>query len=294
MPAPDTDTPTPNRLFVFAMRLALAVYWFTLAAMTHWPSLSIIETPIRAADDPYRLMQQDKPAHLLVFGGLTVLLILARPLGRHRSPKAHALFAGGVALAYAVIDETTQGFSIDRTVSHSDLLANFLGVVGVTLLALTPNRDPKQTAWIHWDALIRLIGYLGAFAVGGALLAITRTVGRETYVLHAVIAAAITLALLRSAPVVPRLPRLTALLICLGVITTVALGELAQGFSGMLFSQSEVLNGELGVLIAMLLWLARLASTDGAAQQQHPPTDDEHELRDKAKTDAAPAPPHRV
>ncbi|XAM01299.1 VanZ family protein [Phycisphaeraceae bacterium D3-23] len=302
MPEPDSDPPAPSRLTLLALRAGLVVYWATLAALTHWPSLSAVESPIRAADDPYRLMQQDKPAHLLVFGGLAVLLILAKPFGKHRSHIATALLATGVALVYAVIDEVTQGFFADRTVSHSDVLANFIGITGVLLLALTPARDPRPTAWVDWKASVRGVSYLGAFALGGALLAATRMVGRETYAIHAVVAAWITLALLRGTPVVPRSPRLRALLVCGAVAATVALGEIAQAFSGMMFSQSEVLYGEIGLLVAMLLWSARLAFVDPLAEVQHKATTAQPDAEATAgdavaldpEPDAVPAPSSRA
>lgn len=302
MPEPTTDTPARQGPRLLVMRVVLFVYWATLAALTHWPSLSVVETPERTADDPYRLLQHDKPVHMLAFGGLALLIILARPFGKHRTAKANALIAAGVALVYAVLDETTQGFAADRTVSHSDLLANFLGITGVLLLALTPTFDMQATRWVHPRSAVRMIAYLGAFAFGCALLAATRMVGRETYVIHAVVATWITLSLLRGTPITPRSPRLSALLVCGAVAATVALGEIAQGFSGMRFSQSEVLYGEIGLLVAMALWSARLARGDAASQQQQPimgevtadPAHDDHADQRPPESDAVPAPSPRA
>ena len=256
---PDSNTLHPSRLFIIAMRVVLGFYWLVLASLTHWPSLSVVDIPMRTADDPMLLVQHDKPIHMLVFAGLAVLLILAKPFGRQRSPRFNLLSAIGVAMAYAILDETTQGFAADRTVSSSDLLANLLGIVGVGLLALTPLRNTDAERTFNMKALLRLLGGLTALVLVGALLSITKSEGREINAIHFVAAVAITIALLRGGPVLPRKPRLSTLLVCSAMSATIALSEMAQGFSGLTFSLTEAFVGEIGLLLAMVLWTARLA-----------------------------------
>lgn len=262
MPEHDTPTPTPdpsaNAGRTRLARLALVVYWPLLAAATHWPSLVLVETqPPRTS--PYSMLQSDKPIHLVSFALLAALLVLARPIGRHRSPNANRLAAAAIALGYAVVDEVTQSFASERTVSMADFLANAIGIVGVLLLALTPaSADPRPAASAVRSARRRMATAVAGIFLGGLLLSASGTVNRETYAVHFVAGAAFALALLRAAPVWPSRPRVSVALACVAVGGTVVAAETAQAFGGLPFSHDEAYYAHIGLLLAMSLWVARL------------------------------------
>jgi putative peptidoglycan lipid II flippase len=258
MPDPSPTNPTPYPGSVRS-RLVLAVYWLLLATSTHFPSSVFGPSEARAPDDPFILFQHDKVSHLLGFGGLALLLYLARPLGRHKGPIPNALATAAIALAYAPLDEFTQGILGNRHVSGSDLLANALAIVGVVMLALTPRRVPTPPKGSAKHGLAVLAGGLSLLALGGLVLAATRTLGRQTDALHLFAAAALAVTLLRRPPVVPGRPRLSAGLIASGVGLTLVGTEVAQAFARLPFARSEVMFGAIGLLIVMAGWSLRLA-----------------------------------
>ncbi|MBT8484772.1 MAG: hypothetical protein KJO43_04270, partial [Phycisphaerae bacterium] len=94
-------------------RYALLVYAVALTVATHWPALTL------GAASPV----SDKLVHALAFGALTILLWRTGWFQRRMTVTL-------VALAWATLDETTQGLPfIRRHVSWPDGIANGLGVV---------------------------------------------------------------------------------------------------------------------------------------------------------------------
>lgn len=272
-PIPANPTPYPGSA---RSRIVLAGYWLLLATSTHFPS-SAFGPPSegRAPDDPFILFQHDKASHLIGFGGLALMLILARPLGARKGPILNTLAAAGIAIAYAPLDEFTQGIIGHRHVSWSDLLANMLAIVAVTMLALTPRRTPAPPTGTKQHGLGIFAGGLSLLALGGLVMAITRTMGREADALHLFAAAALAITLLRRPPIVSGRPRMSAALIGAGVGLTLVGTEVAQAFARLPFSRTEVMFGAVGLLIAMAGWSLRLAfgpATESTPTlRSHPP-----------------------
>lgn len=272
-PIPANKTPYPGSA---RSRIVLAGYWLLLATSTHFPS-SAFGPPSegRAPDDPFILFQHDKASHLIGFGGLALMLILARPLGARKGPILNTLAAAGIALAYAPLDEFTQGIIGHRHVSLSDLLANVLAITAVTMLALTPRRTPSPPTGTKQHGLGVFAGGLSLLALGGLVMAITRTMGREADALHLFAAAALAITLLRRPPIVSSRPRMSAALIGAGVGLTLVGTEVVQAFARLTFSRTEVMFGAIGLLIAMAGWSLRLAfgpATESTPTlRSHPP-----------------------
>ncbi|MEM1353514.1 MAG: VanZ family protein [Planctomycetota bacterium] len=115
------------------IRLILVIYWAGLAALTHWPRLLADDLPPPEPTDLILLVQTDKLFHIGFFGTLNVLLIRARLFGSRHAMPGQLRLSTLVALGYAAIDEWTQGWSAERTVSAGDMLANALGILAVYL-----------------------------------------------------------------------------------------------------------------------------------------------------------------
>ena len=69
--------PSRGRLSRVAL-IALAVYWPMLAVGTHWPNLRLPQAPAHRLQE---VLQVDKLAHLVGFGGLMVLVLLSGLVG---------------------------------------------------------------------------------------------------------------------------------------------------------------------------------------------------------------------
>ncbi len=120
------DQPSPatsvlEKLLDRWSRKTLAVYWPTLALLTHWPYLKI------ANPDIVGPIQLDKLLHVGAFSCLALLLIFARLPSRAVSMRHHVIIGTFVAVVYSIFDELTQSF-VGREVSASDILANLLGI----------------------------------------------------------------------------------------------------------------------------------------------------------------------
>ncbi len=107
-------------------RKTLAVYWPTLAILTHWPHLKIANPEIVG------LINLDKIIHTSAFSFLTLLLIFARLPSRAVAMRHHVVVGTFVAVIYAIFDELTQTF-VGREVSAGDILANLVGIMLVML-----------------------------------------------------------------------------------------------------------------------------------------------------------------
>ncbi len=121
------------------IRLAFILYALTLATGTHWPGL-VIRVP--------SFNYADKVVHFTAFLLWTVLLGLTGWCRVKGSPRRQLFAIGLIAGLYAAVDELTQGLpGVMRTVSASDLAANWLGITfGVlTLIIIGRGRDrPAQ------------------------------------------------------------------------------------------------------------------------------------------------------
>lgn len=112
-----------------AWRVVFGVYVVLLLAGTHWPRLEV----------PGPGARPDLVVHLGAFGVWTGLLTLSAFFGPALASR-NILRAGGVGLAYAVADESTQMLAIfGRVFGLDDMLANVLGssLATLTLLALS-------------------------------------------------------------------------------------------------------------------------------------------------------------
>lgn len=113
------------RATIFGFRVApalLVVYWILIFTGTHLPGSSIKSIDL-----------SDKLMHFIAFTGLSFLLAWSLPrqvAGRISGLLLTAL----VALTYAVIDEWTQGFVVNRSPSVGDFVADSLGIaVGLVI-----------------------------------------------------------------------------------------------------------------------------------------------------------------
>lgn len=107
---------------------AFAAYALLIVTLTHWPGLTI-EGPVA---------RPDLWIHVGVFGGWTVLFAACGWFGPALSAR-NVLLSGAASLAYATVDEVTQGLpGINRHVAVDDWLANAAGIILATagLLAL--------------------------------------------------------------------------------------------------------------------------------------------------------------
>ena len=114
-------------------RAAFVVYALALVTASHWPWLTVVNSPIK---------RPDLIIHLVAFALWTILLARA---GLVRKPIRirRLLLLVLIATAYAGVDEWTQQF-VHRTTSWSDFSANLVGIAlgtGITL-AFPPRPAP--------------------------------------------------------------------------------------------------------------------------------------------------------
>jgi len=100
------------------MRWALAAYAVVLTVATHWPKLDL---PGQQSV-PLGL---DKWMHVLAFGVLAVLIVLARPFACIRRT---VVWGTAMALAYAGLNECTQSLMPGRTFDPLDPIASAFGI----------------------------------------------------------------------------------------------------------------------------------------------------------------------
>lgn len=146
-------------------RLAFVGYWLALTVGTHWPDLQL-QTGVGRFPD--------KLAHILAFGGLTILLLRTRWLGA-------AWLAGLLIVLWAALDEISQALpGLRRTISWQDLIAGQTGVVVVMVWwwALRPLGGPGNRSRLAWQAFLldelfhelRTWALVGLAAAAGAIL----------------------------------------------------------------------------------------------------------------------------
>lgn len=124
-------------------RVAFVCFALAVVTATHWPALQI------ASHGVNRL---DLYIHAATFGTWAFLFICARFFGPSVFTTRNIVGSTLAALAYALVDELTQGIPIlRRTVDPLDLTANATGIllVGLGMLAVarlrrTPDRPDNQ------------------------------------------------------------------------------------------------------------------------------------------------------
>ncbi|HBS29890.1 MAG TPA: hypothetical protein DEB06_10690 [Phycisphaerales bacterium] len=118
--------PAPPRAPRRGARIAFAFFALLLVTATHWPRLTV----------PGPGPRPDLMIHFVAFGVWTGLLIASGFFGAALSGR-NVLVSAGVALAYAALDEATQGLpALGRTAALDDWLANAAGIVAATVGAL--------------------------------------------------------------------------------------------------------------------------------------------------------------
>ncbi len=113
----------------------LAVYWLCLLLLTHWPNLS----PIRG--EPQHL---DKLVHFTLYCVLSGLAAAAFTSPGSPTAKWRMLAVLLVAIAFGLVDETTQPFT-GRDFDWWDWLADILGATtGVLALGAWRRRQTSE------------------------------------------------------------------------------------------------------------------------------------------------------
>lgn len=250
-------------------RVALAVYWPTVAIVTHWPRLDIRIPSGQSLGD----VGLDKVLHFATFALLLTLLLLSRLLGAAHSFAAQLSFAAILAGVYAYLDETTQRY-FERTVSPMDLLANLLGVltaaVVLYLLQRRLTRDDAQGSGIDGTTIARLsLVMLAPFA---AMMLLTPGIGlnipipfqmgpdtgdllelRADYAVHCV-GATVLVWLMASVRPFGRSRPWTARIVAvaLGILIGPAI-EYTQLLVGRGFEYGDLIGHEAGVLLATII-----------------------------------------
>lgn len=254
-------------------RIVLALYWVALAAGSHWPRLALFPPA-----EQERLFQPDKGLHFLAFAGLTWLMIRARVAGRQASGASTVAAAGGTALAYAVIDELTQGWA-QRDVTLSDFAASSVGVLSVVLIYTAPRRSALP-ALVVWSArvlsltcavivLSLALPQSGNNATQLLLGLFTPTWGGIDKPCHFYVALGMTWLLALSCPAGVHRLRLGALVTILAMSLSAPMLEMAQGMTGRGTETADILAHELGFALALGVWAS--ISTIRALRNRHQP-----------------------
>jgi putative peptidoglycan lipid II flippase len=240
------------------------VYWPLLAAMTHWPRLNLPERPAHPLDE---VLQLDKIAHVLGFGLLMVLVLLSG-IGRRLTWSKRCTLALSICLAYALLDELSQAWIPERTVSRADIVANFIAVIGVYLVARQPKRN--EHAWssrfLLWPAILTtpfIIYGLLSPSLMQKLIRLKRTyidpadlpdIGRLDYWSHGVGAFFISIIVFIIWPTASRRPKLATAFALLILVLSGPAVEVMQSFTGRGVQAMDVLGHSYGVLAAMICW----------------------------------------
>lgn len=245
--------------------VALCVYWPLLAIMTHWPNLKLPQRP------PYPLqgvLQLDKLAHVVGFGGLMTLLLMSG-LGRRLSWTMRCAVMLGICLAYAVADELSQHPLPGRTVSVADLTANFVAIIGVYLVARQPKRcEDRRVPWLLLGPMLLvtpflIVGLLST-SVNGYVVGLQHRLlagseyqhARLDHIGHGVMSFTIAILLFLVWPVCSRRPRRATAIALLIMLLSGPVIEVMQHFTGRGVQAKDVLGHSIGVLIAMIAWAA--------------------------------------
>lgn len=241
--------------------LVAGMYWVGLAILTHLPNMHLIPP----AAEP-TVWQLDKAGHVVLFGLLALLLARALPGGG----RGAALLAVVVAAAYVPLDEYTQQWAAEREFSLADMVAGWIGIVGVYVVLATESRGCDSRGWVTtaarfcWivvtPALLLLATLPAADPIVARLFSSIRPTGiRVDKVAHFVVAIVLTWLLAAGRPAGRSRPRLGALLtvVIMGVSAPVV--EVVQRYTGRGFEVADVFAHELGLLAALVGWALWLA-----------------------------------
>jgi len=278
-----------NQGMLLARRWLLPFYWVALAIGTHWPNLQL-----QSPDAGRTLLPIDKTAHVLGFGGLTVLLWwammsfvqLREPSDQIQSVESTstkqrlirtlrwqhnhgaALLAALIASSYALLDEWTQPW-FSREFHWEDFGASMLGVAaGFLLIAGRPRAKAGRIA-IAW--LARLLGlvtfplvlWLSLSPDASSFLLdwyaqqnLAPLVGDK--LMHTRIALACTWILAMSAWLTLRLRGVAALLTCLLLLGSGGIVEWIQLQTGRshYYDVLDIAAHQRGVILAIIVWVS--------------------------------------
>lgn len=237
-------------------RRVLMVYWVLLAVSTHMP-----DPGLGNEFDPLGMFQLDKAIHVLAFGGLALLLFCSRVLGERAAVVGHALVAALIAGAYALVDEYTQRWA-GRMISAGDVLAGFIGIVGVFLAVTAPpprGRAPWSTQAIRIVAVLAIV-FIVVMALAPAGNRWFNEAAGPFFVPwpgidkagHFYASAVITLILAASFPLGVHRPRhgMIATILVMGLAGPII--ETAQSFTGRGAEMADLFAHQLGLFTAML------------------------------------------
>lgn len=266
------DSPVPARLQA-RVRWVLAGYWLLLTFGTHWPR-PLLPPPDAPPTALEQVLGLDKLAHLLGLGGLMLLIYLSGLFGGKRSRVGRASACLGVALGYAVVNETTQGLLPERELSVADLACNVMGILWVYICILLPRKQvPGPKPKLLQYGLVAALPVL-------AVLVLTKWAWRTLYPLymavvgdtplaalpmdslfHAVASLVVATLLFIAWPMYATRPRRAACGAIFVMVATAPGVEVLQHFSGRQVEVSDMLAHWIGVVVAMTWWAARLAQT---------------------------------
>lgn len=268
-PHPGDAEPARGRLARHA-RWLLWVYWLALALGTHWPELQVVPEPAEPGPlDP--ILRPDKLLHFAAFSGLMVLLVMSGLGARGRSWTGSCGVALVIGLAYAVVDELTQGLSKGREVDISDLLTNAIAVLGVYILALLPaDREPRKVPRkVKWALAIGTpLVMVVVLAPGGMVWAVLLKewiTGEDSlsphphdYIIHGLFGLVVSVAAIVIWPMTSRRPRRAAVVALPALLLMAPAIEIAQHYTGRSVEEADALSHAIGVFMAMIWWAVRL------------------------------------
>jgi len=260
------DPARPGRL-ERAAGWALWVYWPLLAVMTHWPNLKLPMPPPTPLDE---VLQIDKLAHIIGFGGLMVLVLLCG-LGRRLSWSMRCAVALAICMGYAVANELSQSWIPDRTVSIADLVANFIAIIGVYLVARQPRERSHAGAsrlivWPMILALPLLVYGMASTWVMTKAMQLKRSVydsivepgtldiGRLDHWTHGIIAFVVSVIVFAVWPATSKRPKRATAAALLALLLAGPAVEIMQHFTGRGVEGLDVLGNSIGVLLVMMGW----------------------------------------
>lgn len=120
-------------------RVLFAAYALAIVTATHWPALKI---------GSHGINRLDLLIHAAAFGTWTLLCALCAFYGPRLS-RRNITLSTLTALAYAVVDELSQGLPVlKRTVDPLDMAANASGILlaGAALLIISLATTPRPAA----------------------------------------------------------------------------------------------------------------------------------------------------
>lgn len=256
-------------------RWVLAVYTVLLVLGTHWPNLELVLPP-EQPHPLHQVLRLDKVFHVVGFGGLMLLLILAGLGGRGRPWAGRCAVALGIGVVFSLVDELTQGLMAGREVSVTDIVTNLIALLGVYILALLPaEREPRPAPRglaVGVTVSLPLLVLLGLSpAVISWAIALKDTVLGDgpghlhpiDHIGHGVMATALAVVVFVVWPMASRRPRRSAGLALLALFASAPLLEVAQHFTGRSPQWQDVLAHDIGLLLAMIWWAARLSWSPG-------------------------------